>query len=259
MPKILIYDFDRGLKSIGSDERIASVFGYSPRRFIRCSSADDLFQKTHKAQVLTVQDDLGDVEEEYYVATKDIDFEVLDSITAWAALKKKEVKGAAQRISLPQWGEIGESTEDLILKLTRTNTNVIVIGHTKAEKDEDLGIIRYIPAISGRMSNEIARHFDLVMYSIVTQDDKGFRSYQWQIAKDERRSAKCRIEEVSKYAEKNGGCLPQDYELLFSLMKDHKAVKILVLGDSGSGKTYSLKTLKNVIVNAPAKEVKTKS
>lgn len=35
LTKVLIYDFDRGLKSLADDDRIEKVFGYKPRRFIR--------------------------------------------------------------------------------------------------------------------------------------------------------------------------------------------------------------------------------
>jgi hypothetical protein len=51
-PNIVIYDFDRGLKSIGSDEQIESHFGYRPRRFIKTKSAFELFDSIHKPGVV---------------------------------------------------------------------------------------------------------------------------------------------------------------------------------------------------------------
>lgn len=252
-PKVLIYDIDRGLKSLADDARIKEIFGYLPRRFIRTKSFIDLFIKMHKAEVLKTEDELGEILAEQFTMKGDVQIEVLDSITAYQGQTKKEVRGDADKLSLPMWGEVGESMEEMVLLLARTNTHVIILGHTKESKDDDLGIIRHVPALSGRMQNEIGRHFDLVLYTGVETDAKtGKRYYYWQVLADERRSAKCRIEAVSKYAEKEGGRIPQDFGLLFSLMlgksvpEQHTAVKILILGDTGTGKTYSLRTLKGV-------------
>lgn len=251
MAKVLIYDFDKGLSSIGSDERIKEVFGYLPRRFIRCQSAIDLFEKTHKPSVIRVEDALGTTEQESYTIDPKlgIDFEVLDSITAWQAQKKREVKGKASKITLNQWGDIGEAVEDLVFRLTRTDTNIIVTGHTKTEKDDNAGILRFIPALSGRMKDEIARHFDIVAYTrAIKEEKKGTTSYFWQLTADESHAAKCRLETVSDYIMKSNGLIAQDYGLLWSLVKKggYKAVKMLVLGEAGTGKTFSLRTLKNV-------------
>src|SRR5690606_12624503 len=101
----------------------------------------------------------GDVEEEYFRTKPGIDIEVLDSVTAFSANKKKELKGTASKVTLPQYGELGESVEDLIFLLTRTDKHSIIIGHLKSEKDDDLGIIKYVPGLTGRMANEAGRYF----------------------------------------------------------------------------------------------------
>lgn len=250
MPKVLIYDTDRGLASVGSDERIEQVFGYRPRRFIRTQSVFDLFDKLHKPKIIKTEDPLGVVEEEYYSVRDefDIDLEVLDSLSAFQTQKKREIQDG-KKMTLPNWAELGDAIEELAFKLTRVDRPVIIVGHVKETKDDDLGIIRYVPALSGRMQVELSRVFDLVLYTIVTKDDKnGERQFLWQVLPDERRDAKSRYEEVSKFAEKHGGYMPQDFHLLFNLIKDggHKNPKILIIGNSGSGKTYSLRTLKNV-------------
>lgn len=251
-PKTLIYDIDRGMKSLASDERIEEVFGYKPRRFIRTGTMDALFTKLHEPAVIETEDALGTVEEEVFKVREGIEFEVLDSLTAFQAQTKKEVKGGADRITLPQWGEIGETLEALVLKLCRTNTNVIILGHVKSESDNDLGVVRFIPALSGRMQHEIGRYFDIVFFTRIELDSQtGQRQYLWQVLADERRSAKCRIEEVSKWAEEKHegipyGCMPQDFTLLFALAKDYPAIKILILGESGTGKTRSLRTLTGI-------------
>lgn len=250
MKKVLFYDFDRGLTSLGSPESIEKEYGYLPRTFIKCARAMELFKKTHKLKTDTIKDELGEIEVEYYDTHPSIGFEVLDSISAYSTMKKKEVRGDAKKVTLPQYGEIKEDMEDLILAMTRTNTNSILIGHTKTEKDDELGYLRYIPSVTGSLANEMGRLFDLVLYTYVDVDGKTKeRQYLWQVQADERRSAKCRVKGINELAEKNQGYIPQDYETIFKLAEKEgiKSLKILVLGESGTGKTYSLRTLKNLL------------
>lgn len=252
-PKTLVYDVDRGLKSLAPDDRITQEFGFKPRRFISATSMFKFFDSIHKLKGFKEEDVLGTYEEEFYAVDESLglEIEVLDSISAFQAASKKEIKGDAERVSLPMWGLIGEATEDLAMKLCRTNTDVIILGHTKSEADNDLGIIRYVPALSGRMKDEIGRHFDCVFYTVVETDNSGARSFKWQVLADERRDAKCRIEAVSKFAAKeDAGKMPQDFKKLFELAgSENQALKILILGNSGTGKTYSLRTLKGVTRN----------
>jgi hypothetical protein len=247
-PKIIVYDFDRGLKSIGSDEQIEQHFGYKPRRFIKTKSAFEFFASIHKPGVIKTTDALGDVEEEYWRTKPGIDIEVLDSITAFSANKKKELKGTSSKVTLPQYGELGEAVEDLVLLLTRTDKHAIIISHVAPEKDDDLGIIRYVPGLTGKMKEQVGRYFDIIAYTHVKSDPKnpGKKEYLWQVLADERRDAKSRIDKISEYAAQNNGCIPQDFELLFNLAEGYPALKILILGNSGTGKTYSLKSLSKI-------------
>lgn len=251
MPKVLIYDFDRGLNSVAPDDRIEEVFGFRPRRFIKAKSIRDTFDKLHEMYIKETKDALGTVEEEWYRIREgvDIDFEILDSITAYQTQEKKDVKGNAEKLFLNDYGVIGEHIEDLVIKLTRTEANVIVIGHTKAQEDSDLGVIKYIPSMTGRMKEELMRHFDIVAYTIMeTNRESGQRKYMWQLLADERRSAKSRLDTVSEWALKNKGLVPQDFDLLWKCIKEgsYSNVKMLILGDSGTGKTYSIRTLQDV-------------
>lgn len=261
MTKALIYDFDRGLASLGGDERIEEVFGFKPRRFIKSQSLHDTFDKLHEMYIKQTEDALGVCEEEWYRLRDGIaiDFEVLDSITAYQGQKKKDVKGDSDKLYLGDYGLIGDDMENLVMKYTRTENNVIMIGHIKEVEDSDMGMIRYIPALSGRMKNEIMRSFDVVAYTIVTKNQQtGKTTFQWQLIADERRSAKCRYEDVTKWAAKTGGLIDQDFSLLFAKIFDagYKNAKILILGDSGTGKTYSIRTLKNVNIKRKEPEEK---
>ena len=245
--RVLIHDFDRSLQSLSSDDRIEQIFGFRPRRYIRTKTFNDVFLKTHKPVVVKHEDVLGVVEEEYYQTDPSIDVNVLDSISAYNVQLRKEIRGDATKMSLPMWGEAGDQGEDMILKFTRTNTSTIMLGHTKSEEDKELGRIRTVPAISGRLQNELGRYFGCVFFTKVTTDDKGRRSFLWQGIADERMDAKCRFKAAVKYLEAHEGCMPQDFQLLFRLINESgfSHTNILILGNIGTGKTFSLSTLKN--------------
>jgi hypothetical protein len=254
-PKVVIYDFDKSLKSLMSDEEIEKEFGYKPRRFVETKSAFDLFNSIHKTKEIVIQDALlGDSVEKILATKPGIDIEVLDSITAFQRMEKKKLKGNNTKLTLPQWGEIGDTVEDFITLLVNTNTSSVVIGHLKSEKDDELGQIAYKSSLSGRMAIELPQHFDCVFYTAIQTDrETKKRSYVWQVIGDERRAAKCRIDAITKYAQKEGGYIPQDFSLLFNLAQNagFYNLKILILGDSGTGKTYSLRTLRNVDLTKP--------
>lgn len=248
MAKVLIIDTDNGLESLASDERIEGVYGYRPRRFISATSVIEMFDRLFEHVVIQHEDQLGKCEEEVYRLKADFELDaiVLDSLSAYQSAKKREVRGSSDLVTLQMHGMIGEGVEDLITRLTRTNIAVIVTGHTKGDSENEMTV--YKPALTGRMAVEINRHFDIVMHSLTTTSHNGNTKHVWQINADATRACKSRLQSVSEALSKTGGRMPQDYEQLMSLINagGYVAPKILVLGDSGTGKTYSLRTLKKV-------------
>lgn len=246
--KILIYDFDKSLRTLGSDEKIKSSFGYAPRRFENTESFDKFFSDIHKFTRKESEDELGKVIEDSYTPVKPIDIEVLDSITQLATLMRKEVRGESAKKKLTQadWGQLGEMVEDTLIKLCSTSNHMVIIGHTKWDKEEDTGMFKYMPSISGRMANEFGRYFDIVAFTRIQKNaTTGATEYMWQIVPDEKRTAKCRLRSVFKYC--RNGMIPQDFGL-FELDK-HESLKIAIIGEPGTGKTHSLSTFKKYITN----------
>ena len=246
-PKVLIYDFDRGLASVGSDDKIEEVFGYRPRRFVRGKAIHETFDKLHKLMIEEYEDDLGMVEQEYYYLQEgvDLDFQVLDSISAYQAQDKMDIQGEGKMMR-DDWGQLGDDIERLVLKLTRTKGSSIVMGHTKLTEGVK-GVTRQVPSLSGRMSSELQRHFDIVAYThVIRNEESGESEYFWQIQADETAAAKCRIQELVDTATK--GMIPQDFVPIYNILAKagYGNWKMLILGDSGTGKTYSLRTLAKV-------------
>lgn len=246
-PKVLIHDIDRGLVSLGSDDTITQIFGYRPRRYVRGKALIETFDKLHQLIIEEYSDDLGLVEQEYYDLKEgvELDYEVLDSISAYQAQDKMDIQGEG-KMQRDDWGQLGDDMEKLVLRLTRTKTNVIIMGHVKIEEGTK-GTVRLTPGLSGRMKQELGRHFDVVAYNqLITSEETGEVNYMWQIMGDESAAAKCRIEALTKIAVK--GMIPQDFKLVHDTLTKagHKNWKMLILGDIGTGKTYSLRTLAEI-------------
>lgn len=255
MPKVLILDTDRSLASLASDDRIEQVFGYRPRRFLNSNSLLNLIDKMFERCVETYEDELGTAEQEYFRLRegKELHYVVLDSLTAFQQIKRKELKDESTtgRLRIQDYGELADSMEDVLYGLLGSNVPFIATCHTKAV-DDGYGGTKFVPSLQGRMRDELFKHFDIVAYTIVRTDDDGNRQYLWQIVADEARDAKCRFEEVTKWAMKQPtkGLIHQDFALLTAKIKDSGFNKfnMVIIGPSGTGKTYSLRTLKNAVI-----------
>jgi len=253
--KVLIFDTDKGLSCLGTDNRIEEVFGYKPRRFIKPESMSKTFDKLFDLYIIEKEDSLGTIEEEVrrLKDKHELDVWILDSFSAYSSMIKHHIRleeGRNDKMNMDKWSGLGDNTEESLLKLMTTDTFGIVTCHIKPVEDKETGVIRYSAGIQGRMKDEIMRHFDIVAYTYVEPDpETGVRSYKWVMEANHRfYSAKCRIPTVSAYLKKNNGMMDQDFDKLLSLIQDagYHNTKILILGDPGTGKTFALRTLKEV-------------
>lgn len=248
--RILFWDIDRSSMSIGPDDRIEQAFGFKPRRFVDPKVLSTTFEKFHRLTPIVRKDDLGEFQDEVYRTHPSIDVEVYDSISEMVVKDRlqirKEKNGA--KISLPDRSDVTDRAEDLIMKQCATDTSFIAMAHIKSEKDEELGMIKYLPVLPGRLAQEVGRRFDCIFYARVITKGKAQNEFVWQGIMDERYNAKCRVPSVVELMQSNGGTMPQDYGLLFNKARESGFVhlKILILGDSGAGKTHSLRTLTGV-------------
>ena len=117
--------------------------------------------------------------------------------------------------------------------------NYISLLFGKLIDDQDAGVLKVMPNIDGSTKEDLGKWFDFVLYTQVNKDDKGNRKYQWVTSRDEKYChAKDRSQELQPV-------IDQDYSVIFNIVKKKgwDGAKILVIGDPGSGKTMSLKTI----------------
>jgi type II secretory pathway predicted ATPase ExeA len=98
-----------------------------------------------------------------------------------------------------------------------------------------------MPYIEGSTKVDLGKWFDFVLYTKVRKSKKGEREYLWVTARDEHY---CHAKDRSQMLDPE---MPQDYQLILNAIKKigWKTAKILIIGEPGSGKTLSCKTLIN--------------
>lgn len=251
---VLIFDADQSTASLGGPEKIKEKLGFEPLTIN--GGVDQIHTLIDK--ITTVKEepvthalfqDTGSTEHslEFNDTAKAINLQglVIDSLSVVGYQTRtsmvREAKTASMDLQL--WGRYGEKMMSFIFKLSRLKAPVIVNCHLDRDKDDNGGPIE-VPDLKGQAKLAAARYFDVVAYTVVSRSRKGDSTFSWQIMPDGRRSqAKSRLPFATET-----GRIDQDFSSLIEHYQKNGIPypKILVIGDSGSGKTHALNTLSTI-------------
>ncbi len=246
--KTLLVDLENGYKSIGSKETIESKFGLPLLNFNDFSSFRDFIGKLWSRKLIEKEVKVGGVsvpQKSWQIVAKDgveIDCMVIDTASEMAKKYARELKGKAEALQLKQWGKLKDTLDNFFSFTNAIPANLVVNCHSKMQEDNENGVMRVMPYIEGSTKVDVGKWFDFVLYTKVHKAKDGKRQYVWVTARDEHYChAKDRTQELP--AE-----IPQDYSIIFDAVKKKgwESAKVLVIGEPGSGKTLSLKTLTKV-------------
>ena len=246
--KTLLVDLENGYKSIGSKESIKEKFGLPVLNFNEFSSFRDFIGQIWTRKKIEKEVKVGGIsvkQSGYEVIAKegaDIDCMVIDTASEMAKKYARELKGKQEQMQLTQWGKLKEQLDSFFAFTNAIPSNLIVNCHSKMQEDNENGIMRVMPYIEGSTKVDVGKWFDFVLYTKVHKAKDGTRKYVWVTARDEHYChAKDRTQELS--AE-----IPQDYSIIFDAVnkKGWDTAKVLVIGEPGSGKTLSLRTLTKI-------------
>ena len=166
---------------------------------------------------------------------------VIDTGSEMAKKYVRELKGDNDTLKLQQWGKLKDALDKFFANINSIPANLVVNCHSKSEMDSENGVIRMLPYIEGSTKVDVGNWFDFVLYTKVVKRKGGTREYVWITSRDEHY---CHAKDRSQLLDPE---MPQDYQLLIKAAKKRgwDSFKALVIGEPGSGKTLSLKTIKS--------------
>tara|TARA_Y100001938_G_scaffold150561_1_gene242094 strand:+ start:14528 stop:15298 length:771 start_codon:yes stop_codon:yes gene_type:complete len=250
--KTLYLDFENGYKSLGSKEDISNIFGYPMLQYENWNDFKVLLGKIFDYKDIEEVVKVGELEipQRYKKWVRrdgvDIDCIVLDTVTELVKKYQRALAGPAKKLKLQQWGEMKAELDAFFSLLNAIPISMICNVHGKLKEDNDEGVLKVMPNIEGSTKDDLGKWFDFVLYTKVVKDEKGNRHYKWVTARDEKYChAKDRSQSLPEEME-------QDYSVITNIVKDKgwDGAKILIIGDPGSGKTLSLRTINKGVNNA---------
>ena len=244
--KTLYLDFENGYKSLGSKDDISKIFGYPMLQYESWNDFKVLLGKLFVRSEIDETVKIGSLEIPQKVIKWqkrdgiDLDCIVLDTMTELVKKYQRQLAGPKKKLQLQQWGEMKTELDTFMALVNAIPISVICNVHGKLKDDSENNVLKVMPNIEGSTKEDLGKWFDFVLYTKVIKNAKGERSYVWVTARDEKYChAKDRSQDLPDE-------MPQDYSKIMSIIKDRgwDGAKILIIGDPGSGKTLSLKTLK---------------
>ena len=246
--KTLLVDLENGYKSIGSKELIQDKFGLPLLNFNDFTSFRNFIGQLWSRKKVERQIKVGNVsvpQSSWEIKAKEgveIDCLVIDTGSEMAKKYARELRGKAEQLQLKQWGKLKETLDNFFSFTNAIPASLIVNCHSKMQEDNENGVIRVMPYIEGSTKVDVGKWFDFVFYTKVRKTKDGNHKFMWVTARDEHY---CQAKDRTQLLDAE---IPQDYSIVFDAVKKRgwDTAKVLVIGEPGSGKTLSLKTLTNM-------------
>lgn len=148
-----------------------------------------------------------------------------------------------KQMEIQDWGVIERSYNMALSLLKRLPIPVIVNSHTMMERDAN-GAFFINAALKGKAGDFINEYFDCVFYTHVSKMKDGTRVYSWQTKPDAMRKAKAREDGKAINLPE---IIPQNFKAVIDTYAGagYPAPKILIIGESGTGKSRALATLQS--------------
>lgn len=249
MKSTLVFDYDGSLASIGGEKKLKEVFGIPPIRIYKGVEQTRAFLKelmkpiSKKVKHPLFADVL--IEEERFELTKkalelELDCLVFDTVSALGLQERNQLKAkrGLEMFDQRSWGIYGDTLNSLIYNVCSLPIKTIFNVHI--DRDKELGgEVLELPALKGSTKTEVQKWFDVILYCRVIKDAKTKQlKFFWQTKPQEGRYAKDRLGLLPDL-------IPQNFCEIFSVYENAGILnpKILVCGDSGTGKTKALETV----------------
>ena len=242
--KMLYFDLEHGSQSIGSKKDVTELFGYPVLEPTSWNQFQSPGGKLYKEETTQVEIPIGDTiisEDRTSVVPRNgatIHGIVLDTFSELSKKYMRSISDKDGKMKIQGWGQLKNKLDAALEFISRIPGLVICNCHSKVQTMDECNKI--IPYIDGSTKEDISKWFDFVFYTKTRLKKSGEREYVWV-------TKRC---EIYDHAKDRTNLLPaeipQNYQLVLEAAnsKGFDGVKVLIIGAPGSGKTLSLKTLK---------------
>jgi len=164
-----------------------------------------------------------------------LDTIIVDSISGMGeGIRLSLIKDSRfSNMSKDLWGKYAIRLSKITAMVRDLPINVIFTSHIDYAEDE-IGLPIHFPAVKGSQKTDMLRWFDVIIYTAV--DEKG--NIQWQVKRSEARPFIRSRKTIPQWQETQ--FVEPDFAPIFNV---YETAKILLVGDSGTGKTSSLLTI----------------
>ncbi len=252
----LLFDYDGSLASIGSETLQHKLFGFPPIRIFKGLEQTKLIVKQLikpiKSSISHPLFENASIETEGFELSEkakqmNLQCLVFDTITALGLQERNQIKNTKKLDTLDQrsWGIYGDALNTFIYNICSLPLRIIFNAHIDRERDVEGETIE-LPALKGGSKTEVLKWFDVVLFSRISRDPKTNETvFQWQTKPQEGRFAKDRLNVLPEI-------MPQDFSVVFSKYEEAGIYhpNILVLGDSGTGKTRALASINSSAIKS---------
>lgn len=255
--KMLLFDADGSTASIGGEQVQREYLGFASRPVLRgVSEVRDYMIKLLSFEKVKVPDDI--FPNEYQLVDK-VTFNeqaaglglngwALDTLSVAAQQEKQQLHKQHKVRLLDErgraiWGLFGDMILRFLSLILHSPGFVIVNSHTDF-KESAIGTDMELPAVQGRARMEIQKVFDAIFYTeVVPGLDKEEPRYLWRTQPTaERSQVKIRVPPGIEIP--FDVLIEQDFAPVLDFYEGLGIVpKILILGQSGTGKTRALTTI----------------
>lgn len=242
----LIFDVDHSLASIGGEKGAEEISSIQPIKITEGiiqvkNILSKLFVKQSKEyshplipQSLTHSFyKLNDLAKKFQLSGL-----VIDTISHLFRMDMRaiESRNKSERIEIQDWGKLERIYNQLIIELIQLPMWVVVNSHLSYDKN-DLGQFLFYPQLKGSTKEFIGEYFDCILFTRVKNANNKIH-YLWQTKPDSQRFAKDRLDVLDEFIPQNFTNIVNSYR-----QKGIEFPKILVIGESGTGKTRAISSL----------------
>lgn len=139
-----------------------------------------------------------------------------------------------KQLEMQDWGKLERMYMGFMEGIKQLPCWAVVNCHSQYDKDGQTGAFYHAPMLKGTTRDRIREFFDVVLYTKMSPEKK---SYTWQTFADQSRFGKDRLGVLEPNMAQNFKTILEKYRA-----KGYEP-KILVIGESGTGKTKALTTI----------------